>query len=216
MSNGKTKWLLILIWILSIVLTAWISWNSASDNHADNVEYVDSNGVYHQVYSVGDFEKVKNFDKALYDSLKKTQDEIDYLLQFDYQRHFYTGQVTTTANDSTCQDSIQTFDYESDKNDTFIYHLTIGAVKEPAWYALDVTLNDKLTIIDKSVDDSKSHMTIDSGADAIISNVDIYKKDKKKTFWQRFHFGPAVTIGYDPINNNFGMMIGVGIDFDLK
>lgn len=216
MDSNKTKWIWIAIWILSIALTAWITWNGVSSNHADNVEYVDSNGVYHQLYTIGNFESIKKIDEELYDSLKKTQDEIDYLLQFNYQKHFNTGQVIITPNDTNYQDSIQIFEYENNKNDTFQYHLAIGATKKPVWYALDVTLNDKLTVIDKAVNDNMSHTTIDSESDAVISDAVIYKKKNATTFWQRFHFGPAVVVGYDPINNNFGMMIGAGIAFDLR
>ena len=32
---------------------------------------------------------------------------------------------------------------------------------------------------------------------------------------KRFHIGPSVTAGYDPINGNFGMMIGVGALIDI-
>ena len=49
--------------------------------------------------------------------------------------------------------------------------------------------------------------------ETIITNtVEITKYIEQK---KRFHIGPSFTAGYDPINGNFGMMIGVGALIDL-
>lgn len=205
----------IIIWLFTIILTAFLSRNCGSNNNSHEIEYVDSNHTYHQIYTIGDFDKIKDMNKELYDSLKKCQDKISYLLQFDYRKHYSTGQVVITKSDSILDDTINTFVYESNPNDTFAYKLEIGAYKEPLWYSLDVTLSDKLTIVDKIIDENTSHTTIDSENNGEVSNTIIYKQDNRKKFWERFHLGPAVIVGYDPINKNFGMMVGMGLSFDL-
>ena len=49
--------------------------------------------------------------------------------------------------------------------------------------------------------------------ETIITNtIEITKYVEQK---KRFHIGPSFTAGYDPINGNFGMMIGVAALFDL-
>lgn len=55
-------------------------------------------------------------------------------------------------------------------------------------------------------------------SETIITNtVEITKYiNKKRNFWDRLSIGPAVTAGYDPINKQFGMTIGVGAFFDIK
>lgn len=51
-------------------------------------------------------------------------------------------------------------------------------------------------------------------SETIITNtVEItkYIKDKKL-----FHFGPTLSAGYDPINKQFGVMVGIGVNLDIK
>lgn len=40
--------------------------------------------------------------------------------------------------------------------------------------------------------------------------------EKQKTLWDRVSFGPSITTGYDPINHQWGMMIGGSVTFNLK
>lgn len=39
--------------------------------------------------------------------------------------------------------------------------------------------------------------------------------EKPKTFWDRVHLQPQFTIGFDPINKNFGAVIGLGVGVDI-
>lgn len=55
-------------------------------------------------------------------------------------------------------------------------------------------------------------------SETIITNtVEITKYiTKKKGFWDRFNIEPAVTFGYDPINKQLGLVVGIGGSFDVK
>lgn len=55
-------------------------------------------------------------------------------------------------------------------------------------------------------------------SETIITNtVEITKYiEKKRTFWNRFSIGPAVTAGYDPINKQWGVLAGASVTFDIK
>ena len=50
--------------------------------------------------------------------------------------------------------------------------------------------------------------------ETIITNtVEITKYIEKR---KRFSYGPSITVGYDPVNNNFGMMVGMSVFFDIS
>lgn len=63
----------IIIWLFTIILTAFLSRNCGSNNNSHEIEYVDSNHTYHQIYTIGDFDKIKDMNKELYDSLKNVK-----------------------------------------------------------------------------------------------------------------------------------------------
>lgn len=50
--------------------------------------------------------------------------------------------------------------------------------------------------------------------ETIITNtVEITKYIEKR---KRFSYGPSITVGYDPLNKNFGMMVGMSVFFDIS
>lgn len=54
--------------------------------------------------------------------------------------------------------------------------------------------------------------------ETIVTNtVEITKYiNKKRTLLDRISIGPAVTAGYDPINKNWGVMVGASVFIDIK
>ena len=103
----------------------------------------------------------------------------------------------------------------NEPNDTFQYKLKINSQMEPNWYSLDAKVKNKFTIVNKEEADGLNHITIsDGGSVPSISDVTVFKKKEK--FIKRFSIGPSVTAGYDPINNKFGIMLGVGITYRKK
>lgn len=184
-----------------------------SMTRADSIEYVDTMGTYHKVYYEDDFKALKDENRALYDSLKKCKDEITYLIQFNAKNQYSTGVVHTSQETDSVVEAV-TYEYTNEPNDTMNYTLRINAEKEPNWYSLDITTNNRYTIVNKTYDDGQNHLTIEGDGD--ISDVTVYKKKEKRGFWDRFSFGPGVTVGYDPINRNFGTTVGVTATFDLK
>lgn len=55
-------------------------------------------------------------------------------------------------------------------------------------------------------------------SETIITNtVEITKYiEKKRKFWDRLSYGPAITVGYNPINKQFGMVIGASVFYDIR
>lgn len=181
----------------------------------DEVEYIDSVNTYHKLYYEKEFETLRNENKELYDSLKKYKDKVTYLLQFEYEKEYETGKVETSKPTSTS--TPKTFEYFAEPNDTFEYKLLINADKEPYWYSLSTRFKEKFTIVNKSDENTDlNHITIESEGKGDISDVTIFKKKEKRKFVDRIGLGPAVTAGYDPINRNFGVVVGMSITYDLK
>ena len=61
-----------------------------------------------------------------------------------------------------------------------------------------------------------NHVTIQPNDGGSVSNVTVFKKKEKRSFWDRFSIGPSVTAGYDVVNKQWGIMAGASATFDLK
>ena len=167
---------------------------------------------YTAIYYDQTRESLKKTNKDLYDSIEIYKDQIDYLVQFKYQKKYIIDTVycdTTTVK----KEEIKTFEYSNEPNDTLLYTLTLGSEKEPSWYKLDVDVSDKFTIINKKEGDVNI-TTIDPMNKGNISDVTVIKQDKS-SFLDNFAFGPSVTAGYDVVNNNFGIMVGVSLTYKI-
>lgn len=189
----------------------------------EEVEYYDSLANYNKMYYEKSFKDLKKENKQLHDSLKGYKDRITFLVQFTHEKKYSTGIVydkptvseetyVTPNGDSTLN---KTYEYMNEPNDTFQYKLKINSQMEPNWYSLDAKVKNKFTIVNKEEADGLNHITIsDGGSVPSISDVTVFKKKEK--FIKRFSIGPSVTAGYDPINNKFGIMLGVGITYRKK
>ena len=191
----------------------------------DEIEYTDTTGTYHKMYYEKKFKELKKENRALYDSLKKYKDKMDYIVQFYHEKEYNTGQVHTKPNikDSVVYDTIpyvvsqvaKTYEYLSEPNDTFQYKLNINSFNEPNWYSIQAKVKNKFTIVNKE-EGGANHITINPENGGTITNPTVWKKKEKRSFWDRFSFGPGVTAGYDPINKQFGVVVGASATFDLK
>lgn len=218
---------IILVLILSIV-GMFIYFNyqlQKKQKEIDEIEYTDTTGTYHKHYYETKFKELKKTNKELYDSLKQYKDKIDYIVQFYHEKEYNTGQVTTKPNikDSIVYDTVpitipqiaKTYEYTSEPNDTFQYKLNVNSFTEPNWYSINAKVKNKFTIVNKE-EGGMNHITIDPENGGTISNPTIFKKEQKKSFWNRFSVGPSITAGYDMVNKQWGIMAGGSVTFDLK
>lgn len=219
--------LLVLILFIATCGLVWYSNHEYNESKklVEEVEYYDSLNRYNKIYYSKTFEALKKENKELYDSLKQYKDQIDYIVQFYHEKEYNTGQVHTKPNivDSVVYDTIpitipqvtKTYEYISEPNDTFQYRLSVNSLTEPNWYSINAKVKNKFTIVNKEYGNGMNHIVIDPGNGGTISNTTIYKKEKKKTVWNRFSAGPSVTGGYDLINKQWGIMVGASVTFDL-
>ena len=216
------------LWVISILISLMVGM-VAYFNHElkkkqrkiDEIDFTDTTGTYHKTYYETKFKELKKVNKELYDSLKEYKDKIDYIIQFKATHSYSTGKVIIKEIiDTVYADSTKvprTFEYANTiNNDTMQYKLKINSSEEPNWYSLDIKTSNKYTIVNKEYENGMNQVTIGTNNGTDISNVTVFKKEKKKSFLDRFTIGPSVTTGYDLINKQWGVMGGVSVTYDLK
>ena len=224
--NKYSSWIITLLIVTIVGLCAYINYQiDKGKKMMDEIEYVDSANQYHKYYYETKFKELKKTNKELYDSLKQYKDKITYLIQFTHEKDYNTGVINTKPNivDTNIKDSMKvdtpfvakTYEYMSEPNDTFQYKLNVNSYTEPNWYSIQAKVKNKFTIVNKE-EGGMNHVTIQPNDGGNVSNVTVFKKKEKRSFWNRFSFGPGFTVGYDPINKQWGMTAGLTGTFDLK
>lgn len=179
-------------------------------NDLINIEKIE-NGKTTIIYNDSEISKLKEENKALYDSIKSYKDQIDYLIQFRYKKTYITDTIYVKEN--TFNAEIKEFKYNNSKTDSINYNLTIGSILEPNWYKLDIDINDKFTIVNKKVGET-NQTTITTDNNAYVDDITIVNK-KKNNFLKRFSIGPTVNAGYSIFNRNLDVNVGIGITYNI-
>jgi hypothetical protein len=221
-----SSWIIAILIALIVGLVAYFNYElQKKQKQIEEIEFTDTTGTYHKIYYEKKFKELKKENRELYDSLKQYKDKIDYIVQFYHEKEYNTGQVHTKPNiiDSVVYDTVlvtipqiaKTYEYLSEPNDTFQYKLNVNSLTEPNWYSIQAKVKNKFTIVNKEEGDV-NHIVINPENGGNITNPTVWKKKEKRNFLDRFSFGPGVTAGYDPINKQFGVVIGASVTFDLK
>ena len=208
--------LLLIIASAILLLDAYFMTKQVSDK-LDEITYTDTAGQFNKLYYEKKFSALKKENRELYDSLKKQKDKIDYLVQFSYENEHSTGVVETKPGNTATTEEKQkakTYEYKGEQGDTFSYKLTINSIAEPYWFKIDTKVKDTFTIVNKK-EGGMEHVTIGAGGSGTIDNVTVFKPKSKKKLKDYVFLGPAVTAGYDPLNKNMGVLIGVSAGIDL-
>lgn len=222
LKNWDKYLVVVVLWLVSLVVLSTCykqQESSKTKKLLEEVEYKDSVNNYHKIYYDSKLSDLKKENKELYDSLKDSKDVIDYLVQFKYQKEHSTGIVHINKHDTIFVGNTnepRTFVYTSEPNDTFEYKLSINSEREPNWYSLDTKFKEKFTIVNKEDDNGLNHITIGGEQHGDVTDVTVFKKKKGNGILKKIHIGPSVTAGYDPFNKKFGMVVGVGVTYDLK
>jgi hypothetical protein len=223
-----SSWAIAILIAIIVWLVAYFNYQiNKKQKKIDEIEYSDSTNTYHKQYYEVKFKELKKVNRELYDSLKEYKDKIDFLVQFTHEKEYNTGKVESSKpniKDSTVYDTIpfivppvaKTYEYTSEPNDTFQYKLNVNSFTEPNWYSIQAKVKNKFTIVNKDEGNGVNHITIGPENGGIITDPTIFKKEKKKSFLERFSIGPSVVAGYDVCHKEWGVMAGVGITFDLK
>lgn len=206
------EWFIIVILFLIIAYLGFkmYSLNKVSETHIEEIHKQDENKhKYTIIYYDQTIESLKKRNKELYDSVKNYKKQIDYLIQFKYEKEYI---FDTIYCDTTIHDSIHVYEYENNNNDTLNYNLKIGSAVEPNWYKFNLKLKDEFTIINTK-DGQINNTTIETN-NGSISDVTIIK-NKKRNFLDNFVIGPSINVGYDVINQNFGVNVGFSVTYRI-
>ena len=225
MKNSKNyisvnKYVLLLLDAVILILGGLVFYfnHKASTNAEKFIETVEQDGKYIQRYYEREFSELKKENKELYDSLKKSKKEIESLSQFQYKVKYVTDTVYTEPKKDLPEEIQElpdnTYTY-SNETDTLSYKLKINSKLEPNWYQLSAEVKDKFTIVNKDYGNGQQGTTIESQNHGEISDVTAWQKPKTTKWYNRFSFGPTVSVGYDPINKNVGVVVGVGVTYDI-
>lgn len=221
-----SSWIVTILIVLIVGLIAYFNYRlQEKQRKIDEIEFTDTTGTYHKIYYEKKFKELKKENRELYDSLKQYKDKIDYIVQFYHEKEYNTGEIHSkpTIKDSIVCDTFhtviskiaRTYEYVSEPNDTFQYKLNVNSFTEPNWYSIQAKVKNKFTIVNKE-EGGANHITIKPDNGGNIADPTVWKKKEKRKFFDRFSFGPGVTAGYDPINKQFGVVIGVSATFDLS
>lgn len=221
-----SSWIIAILIALIVGLVAYLNYElQKKQKQIEEIEFTDTTGTYHKVYYEKKFKELKKENRELYDSLKQYKDKIDYIVQFYHEKEYNTGQVHTKPNiiDSVVYDTVpvtipqiaKTYEYLSEPNDTFQYKLNVNSFIEPNWYSIQAKVKNKFTIVNKE-EGGANHITIKPENGGTITDPTVWKKKEKRNFLDRLSFGPGVTAGYDPINKQWGIMVGASVTFKLK
>lgn len=181
----------IILCVTILLLCAWcFKLKADSEKKIENLEisYKEEGKQIQFAYDQS-LSKLKETNKALYDSIKKYKD-IEYVVDIKYVKEYIHDTVFIEKRDTTIHKEIQTFAYKNEnKNDSINYNLLIGSVTEPSWYKLDVTVGDEFIIYNRK-NDNFNQTVIDSKYGDVEATV-INTKDKKK-LKDRFVIGLSI------------------------
>ena len=217
---GTFDWDKVLIGILmAILLFTGVYVYRLQMSISEKIEKIEQDdeetGRYRQVFYDEELKALQKENKALYDSIASIKNEVTYVTQFEYIVKHTTDTVFVDMSGVKKED-IKEYHYANENpNDTLKYHLTLGSTVKPNWYKLDFEINDQFTIVNRKVGDL-NETTIQSSNKGTINEVTVYTPKKNRKFIDRFVLGPSLTAGYDPINKNFGVMLGVSVTYDMS
>ena len=212
-SDKQQKWVDIIQWILIIgllcVVAGCFMYSSYHKSNTATEEYNKDN-TYIRIYDSQSVEALRKENEALYDSIKnirnaETAIEIRYRYKYVTDTIYKERFVKAELNDSV-------YHYIQD-NDTIRCEFDVKAVQLD-WMRGDITINDKFRIINSEMD-GLNQTYIDHSPNVTIDGVDTWHRVDKQKWYQRFHLGPQVGIGYGIWNGKPDLYIGIGVSYDI-
>lgn len=195
-------------WILIIILLVSCIYISKKNSDLNNSLEFKMGNTYTKIYDSKKMDALKTENKVLYDSIKHLKN-LESVIEIKYKYIYDTDTIFTDKNDTLIKDSIYRY---STISDTISYDLDVSA-KQIHWYKLNFTLNNKFLIVTKEKDGKvQTDIKTDMG---VIEGTTIWHNKKSKSFKDRFVIGPQIGAGYDILNKNPTLYIGVGVTYDL-
>lgn len=165
---------------------------------------------YVQIYESTNIKQLKKENKELYDSIKKLSN-VESAIEIKYKYKYVTDTIKVTKFKYFEKDSL--YHYIND-NDTIKMEIDVKA-KDLQWLTNKITINDKFTIINREKD-NVNQTVINHSPNVDIENVDIWHRENKTKWYNNFHIGVQVGLGYGILNNKPDIFIGAGVSYTIK
>jgi len=204
-------------WILIVLLLGLIIYLFTSNRELESsYQAYKKDGTYINTYQSKTISELKKENRELYDSIKKLKDSKDVkqaaIISYKYK---YKGETIKIDREIPLpNDSVYTFAKESD---SISYSAKVKSQVKPEWVAVDITLKDKITIINKEKDGKNETTITTSTSGGTIDDAYFFNKDTKKdSFFNRFSVGLTIGAGYGITSRTPDIFIGVGVNFRLN
>lgn len=194
-------------WVLIIVLSIYCVYVGRENKKMSSFDEIKRENMYLKIYDSQSIEALKKENKALYDTIKNLKN-VESAIQIKYVYKYKSDTVFVTDTNTVLKpDSI--YHYENN-SDSVNYVLDIKA-NELKWHKLNLSINDKFTIITKQ-DDNRTETSINTDYGSVESTTMWHKN---KSWKDRIVVGPSVGAGYGFINKKFDFFVGGSIAIDL-
>lgn len=213
LTEKQKKWIDVIQWVLIVFLVAICIGGHCTRDRARNqlsAEY-QREQTYIKIYDSQQIESLKKSNKSLHDSIKNLRNaETAVEIRYRYKHTIDTVYSVEFLRDEV-NDSI--YHYMAD-NDTVKVDLDIKAAQLD-WVKGEFTINDKFQIINTE-EDGLNQLFINHSPNMEITGVDAWHRlDKKKKWYNNFHIGPNIGVGYGTLHNNFDVYVGVGVTYNI-
>lgn len=207
--NTKTKFIIDVVqWVLIIALAcACINIMGNAKKEVERLRVEQDENFYKLEYYGQNLVQLKKENEDLYrtvDSLNNVESAIE--VRYVYKYSTDTVYVTQLIHDN----SDSTYAYKFD-NDTIRFNMTAKA-KDLEWMKGDFEVNDKFQVI-TSNEYGKYQTWINHSSNVEIQDVDAWHKKTK--WYEHFHYGPAVGVGYGLVNQKFDVWVGGAITYQF-
>lgn len=194
-------------WILIIVLSIYCVYVGRENKKMSTFYEIKKENMYLKIYDSQSIEALKKENQALYDSIKHLNN-VESAVEIEYVYKYISDTIYVESNDKPCKkDSI--YHYENN-TDSINYKLDIKAY-DLEWHKLDLSVNDKFTIITKEKN-NKVETSINTNYGEI-NNTTMWHR--KKTWKDRIVIGPSIGAGFGTINKNFDVYVGGSVTIDV-
>lgn len=214
MTKEKIIQIVQLLIILLLAICCFCFWRSSKENHENLIQeeigFNKTETQYVQISNDKDLKELKKMNEVLHDSIKKLSNvkeavQIKYITKREIDTVFLD-------NSNVIKDSIYHY---SQVSDTINYDLDIKG-KEVEWFKLDLSIQDSLMIVTRSVN-NQNETTITHTPNTDIQDVTVFVPKKKigEKIKDRLYYGVGVGAGYGVINKKPDIYVGInaGIRF---
>lgn len=207
--KDRTKFIIDVVqWVLIVALACLCIRVSIDLKHrTEQFTKEQTETTYKLVYYGQNLQKLKKENEDLYhkvDSLNGVESAIEIRYVYRYNTDtVYVAQMEHDLIDST-------YSYKFD-NDTVAFNMTAKA-KDLEWMQGDFEVKDKFQIITQN-EYGKYTTWLNHSSNVEIEGVDTWHKKIK--WYEHFHQGPSIGIGYGLINQKFDIYAGWTVSYEF-